>query len=65
MSNDFAQQAAEIIRQRAPEPPRVGLVLGSGLGGLADLVENAVTIPYAELPGFPESTVQEIGRAHV
>lgn len=58
MSNDFAQQAAEIIRQRAPEPPRVGLVLGSGLGGLADLVENAVTIPYAELPGFPESTVQ-------
>lgn len=50
--------AAEIIRQRAAQAPRVALVLGSGLGGLAELIENGVTIPYAELPGFPVSTVQ-------
>ena len=50
--------AAEIIRRRAPKPPRIGIVLGSGLGGLADQVEGAVAIPYSELPGFPVSTVQ-------
>ena len=37
--------------------PRVALVLGSGLGGLADRVAEAVTVPYAELPGFPVLTV--------
>ncbi|MEI9987706.1 MAG: purine-nucleoside phosphorylase [Aliidongia sp.] len=59
MSDSNAPQtAAEIIRRRAPQPPRVGIVLGSGLGGLAEQVEGAVTIPYAELPGFPISTVQ-------
>ncbi|MFD9900823.1 purine-nucleoside phosphorylase [Mesorhizobium sp. NPDC059025] len=37
--------------------PSVALVLGSGLGGLVDEIENAVRIPYAELPGFPKSGV--------
>ncbi len=37
--------------------PRTAIVLGSGLGPLADEVERAVRIPYAELPGFPESGV--------
>ena len=37
--------------------PRVALVLGSGLGGLVEAVENAVHLPYAELEGFPESGV--------
>lgn len=37
--------------------PRTALVLGSGLGGLVDEVEDAVRIPYAELPGFPQSGV--------
>lgn len=37
--------------------PTVGLVLGSGLGGLVDEVENAVRISYADLPGFPKSGV--------
>ncbi|MEO1498805.1 MAG: purine-nucleoside phosphorylase [Planctomycetota bacterium] len=36
--------------------PRVGVVLGSGLGGLADRLENVVALPYADLPGFPRST---------
>src|SRR5690554_6390431 len=33
------------------------LVLGSGLGGLAELAESAISIPFSEIPGFPESTV--------
>ena len=36
--------------------PKVGIVLGSGLGKLADRIENPVTIPYREIPGFPVST---------
>ncbi len=46
-------EAADIIRRRAgAEPVRLGLILGSGLGHLASAVEG-VSIPYAELPGFP------------
>ncbi|MFN8378548.1 MAG: purine-nucleoside phosphorylase [Anaerolineae bacterium] len=51
------QQAAAVIRQRTSLPVRVGIVLGSGLGGLADEVQGAVTIPYADIPGWPQSTV--------
>ena len=52
-------QAAAIVRQRAPGfAPRVALVLGSGLGPLADRVEDATTISYADLPGFPEPGVE-------
>ena len=36
--------------------PQVGIVLGSGLGRLADAIENPLTIPYSEIPGFPVST---------
>ena len=51
--------AADHVRGLAPglEPPRLALVLGSGLGGVADAVEDPVTIPYAELPGFPVGSV--------
>jgi xanthosine phosphorylase len=49
--------AADVIRERTPLTPRLGLVLGSGLGGLADAVQDAVAIPYAELPGFPVGSV--------
>jgi purine-nucleoside phosphorylase len=46
------------IRQRAPGfTPRLGLILGSGLGSFADTLERAVSIPYAELPDFPRSSV--------
>ena len=44
--------------------PRVGIVLGSGLGAVADAVEDAVTVPYEDLPGFPRPTVAgHAGRA--
>jgi xanthosine phosphorylase len=52
--------AADVIRaaagRDAPQP-RLGLVLGSGLGGLADAVQDATIIPYDELPGFPVGSV--------
>jgi purine-nucleoside phosphorylase len=51
------------IRQETRLEPRVGLVLGSGLGGLADELEDRVEIPYAEIPGWPASTA--VGHAGV
>ncbi len=54
---DF-KQAAEFIQSRTRHRPTVGLILGSGLGNLADQVENADIIPYAEIPHFPVSTVE-------
>jgi purine-nucleoside phosphorylase len=38
--------------------PRVGIVLGSGLGAAADAVANPVIVPYGEIPHFPQSTVE-------
>ena len=51
-------QAADSIRKRISTLPRVGLILGSGLNSLADAVQRAEVIPYAELPNWPVSTVQ-------
>ncbi len=48
--------AAELIRGRTSLEPRVGVVLGSGLGGFADELEDPVEIPYGEIPGWPVST---------
>ncbi len=45
--------AATVINERSGLRPRVGVVLGSGLGAVADAVANPTTIDYAELPGFP------------
>src|SRR5512143_1270371 len=45
------------IRGRTDAPPRAGVVLGSGLGGCAALLENATGIPYDEIPEFPVSRV--------
>ncbi len=50
-------ELARLIRSRAGEaPPEYGLILGSGLGHLAGMVEG-VAIPYADLPGFPHAGV--------
>ena len=48
--------AAGYLRDRLPAAPQVGLVLGSGLGGLAGRLESPVYIPYSEIPGFVAST---------
>jgi len=52
------EAAAAVIARRAPGfAPRLGLILGSGLSGLADAAEDAVEIEYGELPGFPQPGV--------
>lgn len=59
---DRAEAAAGFIRERieaaALQLPRLGMVLGSGLGGFASRVDNALSIPYADIPHFPQSTVE-------
>jgi purine-nucleoside phosphorylase len=50
-------QARSAITAHGGPLPRVGLILGSGLGGLADELTDAVVVPYADIPGFPRSTV--------
>ncbi|SIO65399.1 purine-nucleoside phosphorylase [Singulisphaera sp. GP187] len=53
-----ASEAARVIRATLPEPPQVALVLGSGLGALADRLADRVVIPYAQIPHFPRPTVE-------
>jgi purine-nucleoside phosphorylase len=53
--------AAETVRERTPLRPELAVVLGSGLGAFADELDDAVEIPYGEIPGWPVSTA--IGHA--
>jgi purine-nucleoside phosphorylase len=53
-----AEHAARTVRARFSEDVRVALVLGSGLGAFADDLEDAVAIPYEEIPGFARPTVE-------
>jgi purine-nucleoside phosphorylase len=46
----------DAVRARTDLVPEIGIVLGSGLGGLADQLEDPVAIPFAELPGWPAPT---------
>ncbi len=56
--HDRVHAAAAVVRAKIGErTPQVALILGSGLGGFADRLEDAVAIDYAELPGFPVSRV--------
>ena len=57
------EDAVRRIRETTDLEPRVGIVLGTGLGGLADALENRVEIPYGEIPGWPVSTA--VGHAGV
>jgi purine-nucleoside phosphorylase len=52
------KESADHIRDRVDISPEIALTLGSGLGGLAEQIEDSVVIPYAEIPNFPEVTVE-------
>ncbi len=52
------QEATTFIQKQLSDKPVVGLILGSGLGMLADEIENPVKIKYDVIPGFPVSTVE-------
>ena len=55
---DRVERAVSVVRQHTEVRPEVGIILGTGLGGLADEIQGAVSIPYQEIPGFPLSTVE-------
>jgi purine-nucleoside phosphorylase len=56
---DQVSEAAEFLRSKLGKlAPRVGIVLGSGLGAVASAVAETVVVPYGEIPHFPQSTVE-------
>ena len=58
MTYENAVAAAEFIKSKYPKEIEVAVVLGSGLGAFADELENAVRIPYEDIPHFAHSTVE-------
>jgi purine-nucleoside phosphorylase len=54
---DHIQEAARVVQSRWRGTPSVGIILGTGLGGLAQDIQAEATIPYEEIPHFPRSTV--------
>ncbi|NBI30396.1 purine-nucleoside phosphorylase [Chengkuizengella marina] len=57
-SSEYIKESAEFIKGKLKDSPEIGLILGSGLGVLADQIESAIEIPYEEIPHFPVSTVE-------
>lgn len=58
---DYAAKLAEVrhfLMEKVNNQPEMGIVLGSGLGGFAEVMEEAVSIPYRDIPHFPVSTVE-------
>jgi purine-nucleoside phosphorylase len=55
---DRVQAAAGVVRGQSALVPEVGIILGTGLGGLAREIAVEAEVPYAEIPGFPLSTVE-------
>lgn len=51
-------ETAGFLREKGFDQPRVGIVMGTGLGAMSEKIANPVTIPYADIPHFPESTVE-------
>jgi purine-nucleoside phosphorylase len=58
MKYEQALEASEFIKSKYAKPIEVALILGSGLGAFADDIQNAVKIPYEEIPHFSRSTVE-------
>lgn len=55
-SNPLIEEAAAFVSQRWPHQPELGIILGTGSGGVADQLEVEQAIPYSEIPGFVRST---------
>lgn len=52
------QETVRSIRLQIPDSPRIGVILGTGLGGLGEKIDAARPIPYEQIPHFPRSTVE-------
>lgn len=50
-------QSTDFLKEKGFEKPEIGLILGSGLGDLADEITDAIAVPYEQIPNFPVSTV--------
>jgi hypothetical protein len=60
-ANDLVRRvraSSEAIRARTQIKPSLAIILGTGLGALADEIETETTIPYEDIPGFPVPTVE-------
>ncbi|XP_077372586.1 purine nucleoside phosphorylase 6 [Festucalex cinctus] len=55
---DDCKETADWLLARTKQRPKVAIICGSGLGGLADLVEDKIVFPYKDIPRFPTSTVE-------
>jgi len=51
-------ESAQFVKSRTKYSPDLAIILGSGLGGLVDVLEDKEIIPYSEIPGFPKSNLQ-------
>ena len=58
LPHQFANEAAEFIQQKTKHQPRIALVLGSGLGGFADELQDPTIIPYSTIPHFPATSAE-------
>lgn len=71
MTDDFItpaeiDQAAKVVRAAAKIEPRIGLILGSGLGGLAEAIEDRVSFEARAIPGWPPTSVEgHVGTVHL
>jgi purine-nucleoside phosphorylase len=52
------QEAVAFLRQKVPVRPEAAIILGTGLGGVAERIDVSETVPYEEIPHFPRSTVE-------
>ena len=57
MFYERVNESAEYIREKLSEIPKTAIILGSGLGGLVDFMEEKTVVPYKEIPNFPQSSV--------
>jgi purine-nucleoside phosphorylase len=55
---DKIKQTADFLLSKIKIKPEIGIILGSGLGGLGNKIESQTAIPYSDIPGFPVSTVE-------
>jgi len=55
---EIVHEAAEVVRARYSATPAAAIILGTGLGGLANEIDVAATVEYGDIPGFPLSTVE-------
>ncbi len=55
---DQIKETANFLQSKGIKNPSVGIVMGTGLGAMADKIENQIVIPYKDIPNFPEATVE-------